>query len=217
MKSPITTIGIVDDHMVFTNALNLQINTFENCRVTLIANHGRDLQEQLTKCLPPQIILLDVNMPVMDGSATFKWLRINYPDVKIIILSGNGSEACMIKFLSLGANAFLSKTSAELKRTINEVIENGFSFSGQQTKRAMLSATAKGVGGNKNQFLVYTEEEELFLNYAATDMTYDQIAATMKTSSCRVEKLRGRLCDRVDVTSRVGLAVAAIKSGLVAV
>src|SRR5438046_3305151 len=111
---PKIKIALVDDHSLLRDALAGVIGNFDNCEVILRADNGEDFIHQL-KCLSlPDLIILDINMPVMDGYETAKWVKKNHPEINIIILSMFDSEVALIRLLQAGAKAFLKK-DAHLK------------------------------------------------------------------------------------------------------
>ncbi len=94
MKIP---IGIVDDHQLFLKSLALMLESFNNYSVVLMAINGKDLQEKISKENLPAIMLIDVNMPVMDGIATATWLKKNYPSIKLVALSMNDTDKTIMQ------------------------------------------------------------------------------------------------------------------------
>ena len=109
-KSP-TKIALADDHIVLRNALSSLIDNFENCKVIFQANDGKELTELISYDAPPDIVILDLNMPNMDGYDTALWLQKNFPDVKVLMLTMYDSEMLLIRLLQAGVKGFIKKTS----------------------------------------------------------------------------------------------------------
>ena len=103
------SVVLVDDHIHFRNELATLIGSFAGFVVPWQADNGRQLIERLTKTIAPDIVLLDVNMPEMDGYETAAWLRTNYPCVKVLALSMYDSEKTIARMLNLGARGFVLK------------------------------------------------------------------------------------------------------------
>ena len=111
------TIGLVDDHKLFREGLSGIIDSFENYKVVLEADNGNHLIAQLEKVPFPSIILLDINMPIMDGFETAEHLVKNFPQCRLLALSMSDSEISIIKMLKIGAKGYILKDirKAELK------------------------------------------------------------------------------------------------------
>src|SRR5215204_6401058 len=118
------TVAIADDHSLLRGALANLINTFPGYSILFEANNGRDLKEKIQKHSIPDIVMLDVNMPEMDGFESTQWLHKNYPQVKIMALSMMSDEKTIIKMFRLGANGYLLKNAEpeELKNCLDALI-----------------------------------------------------------------------------------------------
>lgn len=209
------TIGIVDDHTIFRKALRSFMNSFENYIVILEAANGKELQQELKKNPPPEILLLDLRMKEMDGFETAKWLYKHYPQIRIIILSEHVFDLTLINLLNNGAKAFLRKNidEKELLKAIYDVKEHGFHFSENITPRH-LTELYNGNKRNGNQLLL-TEKEERFLKLASSELTYKEIADNLKISERSVDKIRNCLFEKLHAKSRIGLTITAMQNGIV--
>ena len=211
-------IAIVDDHTMFRKGLMALVNLFPNYEILFDASNGKDFIAQLNPKKLPDIVLLDITMPEMDGYLTAEWLHNNYPDIKILALSTMDSEAAIIKMIKSGAKGYVLKDAEpdELKLAFDEVMSQGYFYNELVTRKVL-----KGVGkliDTKNPMSVFvklTEREIEFLKYACTEMTYKEIADKMFVSVRTVEGYRDALCEKLDLKSRVGLAMYAIKNQLV--
>jgi two-component system invasion response regulator UvrY len=99
-------IILADDHIVLRDALAALINTFDECRVLAVAADGEELIYELEKGGKPDIIMLDLNMPKMDGYAAAAWLKKNRPEIKIVVLTMYDSEVALIRLLQMGVRGF---------------------------------------------------------------------------------------------------------------
>jgi len=207
-------VAIVDDHTLLRNALAKLIDSFEGYRAYFQAENGADMKDKLKRKLIPDIILLDVNMPGMNGFETAEWLFNNYPQIKVVALSMFSDEATIIRMLKLGAKGYIMKTAEpeELHTALNSVMEKNFYLSEY--------ITGKIVGGlNKNleqpdDNVNLTDKEVEFLRFACSELSYKEIAEKMYVSTRRVEDYRNSLFDKLKVRSRVGLVMYAIKKGI---
>lgn len=206
-------VAIVDDHTLLRNALAKLIDSFEDFSVLFQAENGEELKEKLRRKLIPDIILLDVNMPGMNGFETAEWLFRNHPQVRILALSMFSDENTIIRMLKLGAKGYIMKTAEpeELQLALNSVMEKNFYLSEY--------ITGKIVGGlNKNMEhpdeLALSDKEVEFLKYSCSDLSYKEIAEKMYVSTRRVEDYRNALFEKLKVRSRVGLVIYAVKNGI---
>ena len=209
MKIP---IGIVDDHQLFLKSLSLMLKSFKIYDVVAEALNGKELQEKIRQSpVVPSIMLIDVNMPVMNGIATAKWLHTNYPDTKLVALSMNDNDTVIIDMIKAGCCAYLLKETHpdELEKALQEIHTKGFyngDVSNINFRRLLIS---------EQEAVVITDKEKLFLQFACSDLTYRDIAALMFLSERTIDGYRESLFGKLKVQSRVGLAMEAIRKGLV--
>ena len=217
MKDQSIKIAMIDDHILLRDALAGVINGFDNCRVILLAANGKELIGQLQRDNLPQLAILDLNMPEMDGYETAKYLRINHPDIYVLVLTMYDSEISLLRMVQAGARGFLKKDihPGELKLAIQSVMTSGYFYS--HTSAGKLVNLFKKENGSSSQTERFSlsENEITFLRLASTDMTYKEIATVMKISPRTVDNYRDSLFVKLNVKSRVGLAIYAIKSGVV--
>jgi DNA-binding NarL/FixJ family response regulator len=210
-------VGLVEDQLLFRKALIPLINQFENCRVMLEAGNGLELQEELKKGSLPDIVLLDIQMPGMNGYDTLAWLQKNYPSINVIIVTFIDSDFAMMRLLRDGAKAFLKKNMHpdELKKAIYSVKEKGYYYSDHTARRIF---NALHDEGDTNEFRKYAlaKKEIQFLQFARTDLTYKEIAREMKLSIRAIDKMRDHLFFKLDVKNRVSLVVKSLHEGIVA-
>jgi DNA-binding NarL/FixJ family response regulator len=208
------TIVIVDDHTLIAQALRGIIANFEQFEVIYECENGKDLQEKLqSKKIIPSIILLDISMPIMDGFETALWLKENHPDVLIMTLSMQDDEQSVIKMIKNGANGYLLKNThpAELEKALTKMINHGYYYPDWASKLvfASLNGDKKGIDNT----IKLTDREKEFLTYSITEMNYKEIAEKMFCSPRTVESYRDSLFEKLELKTRVGLAVFAMKNG----
>ena len=207
-------IIIVDDHKLFRKGMVGLINNFKNYKVVCEANNGEELTRQISASIRPDIIILDINMPVMDGYETALWLKKNFPKVKILALSMNDSEESIIKMLRAGANGYILKDAEphELENALTEVMQKGF-YHSDMVSGVLINSMHKGSDiTSMNQDSIQLNDREIeFLKLACTELTYKEIADKMFVAPRTVDGYRETLFEKLDVKNRVGLVLYAIK------
>jgi DNA-binding NarL/FixJ family response regulator len=210
------SIVIVDDHILIAKALQSIISYFDTFEVLYECANGKELQEkfEIEKNIP-NIVLLDISMPIMDGFETAKWLNEKHPKVLIMALSMQDDDNSLIKMVKNGASGYLLKNThpLELEKGLNSLIKNGNYFPEWAASKvfANLSSDSK----NSKMVIHISEREKEFLQYSVTEMHYKEIAENMCCSPRTVEGYRDNLFDKLELKTRVGLAVYALKNGFV--
>ena len=211
-----SSIAIVDDHRLFAQSLEVLINSFGNYDVAFYAPNGNDFINTLEeKNKLPDVVLLDINMPVMGGVETMKWIKENHPELKVIALSMDDSEETIIKMLRYGAKGYLLKDIHPdiFQKAISDVIEKGFYYSDNITNALLDSIDRK----DKDEAVKLKEREVEFLKLACTEKTYKEIASEMFLSPKTIDGYRESLFYKLEVKSRIGLVLYAIKNKVIEV
>jgi DNA-binding NarL/FixJ family response regulator len=205
-------VGMVDDHTLFIKSLGLMIESFGQYEVVAEAVNGKDFLEKIASQIRvPEIALIDVNMPVMDGVETAKRLNEKYPAMRLIALSMNDEDKSVISMFKAGCCAYLLKNThpTELEKALREIIQNGYynaDASNVNFRRLLLRAAEKPE-------IKMTVNEAQFLTYACSELTYKEIAAKMNLSERTIDGYRESLFEKFHVQSRVGLCLEAIRKG----
>jgi len=210
-------ILLADDHILLRDALAVLINSFEECKVIAVAGNGVELMKQIEQGNTPDLVLLDLNMPLMDGYESAKWLQQSYPDVKILILTMYDSEIALIRLLQVGVRGFLKKDihPAELKTALLSVANDGYYYSHNTTGKLASFFQKNHSSQVSIEKALLNETEIEFLKMASTDLTYKAIAQKMHMTPRAIDGYRDGLFDKLEVKSRVGLAIYAVKNGIV--
>ncbi len=208
---------MADDHVLLRNALASLIDSFEDCQVILQAGTGKELTEAIRKGVSPQVVILDLNMPEMDGFEAASWLQQHYPDILVLMLTMYDSELSLIRLLQAGVKGFLKKDihPSELKFAIQSVVQNGYYYSNHTTGKLVNLFRQHSDGNSLIQRSVLNDQEIQFLKLACSDLTYKEIAQRMGLNPRAVDTLRDQLFVKLDVKSRVGLALVALRQGVV--
>lgn len=216
-----TTIAIADDHILLRKALVTLINEFECCQVIIEASNGQELIDQLQQAKTlPQVAILDINMPVMDGHVTATYLARQYPAIHTLSLSMLNDEANVLKMLQAGVKGYVLKECHpdELNNAINHVARGEYFINELMTVQIgkRLSVMQQPLqSAHKEPSISLTDKEKEFLQWSITDLTYKEIATRMCISPRTVDSYRDTLFEKLQLKSRVGLAIYAIKNNLV--
>jgi two-component system, NarL family, invasion response regulator UvrY len=210
-------IVLTDDHVLLRNGLAELVKKLGHT-VLFEAGNGKDFIQQLDKKNMPELVLMDINMPEMDGFETTQWLKTNHPDVKVLALSMYDHENSIIRMLKCGAKGYILKDSepAELTAAINALLTKGYYYSDLVSGKlihAINEIDDKGSDANTLHHL--NERETSFLKYTCTELTYKEIADKMNVSPRTIDGYRDGLFEKLHVKTRVGLVMYAIKNGLV--
>lgn len=208
------SIVIVDDHTLIAQAIKSIISNFEAFEVLYVCENGADLIEKLNQNKKNlDIILLDISMPIMNGFETAKWLNENKPDVLIMALSMQNDEESVIKMIKNGADGYLLKNShpADLEKALFSLIEVGFYYPDWASK--IVFKNMKQQDKVIKTEVKITDREKEFLKFTTTEMSYKEIADKMFCSPRTVESYRDSLFEKLELKTRVGLAVFALKNG----
>ena len=210
------TVGIADDHQLFLKSLSLMISSFEGFTIIVEAMNGKDLINKLeSRKSEPDIILLDVNMPVMDGRQTADYLTQKFPAIKLVALSMKDDDATIINMIKAGCCSYLLKDihPEELNKALQEIYKKGYynSDAANINYRRLLQHE------EKQKELRLSEKEKQFLQLACSDATYKQIASSMHVSERTVDGYRENLFKKLEVQSRTGMALEAIRRNLVSI
>ena len=210
-------VAIADDHSLLRSALANLINTFDGYTIQFEANNGNDLREKIQQHLVPDIVLLDVNMPEMDGFETTLWLHKNYPHIKILALSMLSDEKSIIKMFRLGAKGYLLKNTdpGELRMALDSIINKDVYLSEYVSGKLVSGLHQDNHSVGKE--VVLNEKEREFLRWTCSELSYKEIAGKLFVSPRTVDDYRQSLFTKLKVHSRVGLVMYAIKNGIVEV
>ncbi len=206
------SVVVVDDHTLLSQAIESMVNTFDKFKVLYTCKNGKEVEEKF-KASPrniPDIVLVDVNMPVMNGIETTELVVNNYPNVHVLALSVEDTDGTILKMLKAGAVGYLLKDTKKqiLEKALLEIIENGFYHTKDVTKLLVGSVS----GRNGRRTVQFKENELKFMRLACSELTYKEIADKMFLSPKTIDGYRDSLFSKLEVRNRVGLVMYAIKN-----
>lgn len=213
MNTQETKVALVDDHELLRNGLAGIINRFDGYRVVFEAGNGKEFIHELSVNEKPDLILLDISMPEMDGYETAKWISENLPEARILVLSMLDHETAVIRMIQAGARGYIVKDCkpAILKEAFDHISTMGY-YSNDLVSSKYIHYISEGKA-DKITTIQITDKEKSFLSLACSDLTYKEIAGKMNASPRTIDNYRDSLFEKFDIKSRVGLALFAIKSG----
>jgi DNA-binding NarL/FixJ family response regulator len=219
---------ITDDHKIFRHGLKYALSDDTQLQYVGEAENGKELLE-LLKTTMPDVVLLDLKMPEMDGIEAVKQIRPLYPDVRILMLTSHDDEQFILHLIELGANGYLIKNAepSEIKKAIHFVYNQGYYFN-DLMNNAMLKKLSSVSNPEKSQtypdktpadkiitLVKLNDRETEVLKGICNELTTAQIAEQLYLSPRTIEGIRTTLIDKLGVKNVAGLVVYAIKNGIV--
>lgn len=212
------SVALVDDHKLFRKGLKSLIEMVgNNYTIVFEADNGVDMQAKLKKSPSPDILLMDIHMPDMDGYESVKWLSQYHPHTKVLVVSMIENDETIVRMLKMGVKGYLSKDvePKELSEALHAIMHKGYYFTDFITGKLVHSLQV-GVENNIGHPLPQINDREMeFLKLACSEMTYNEIAGKMFLSPKTIDGYRNALFEKLNVKSRVGLALYAVKNGIV--
>lgn len=210
-------IAIADDHKIFRKGVILSLRHYTNLRFVLEADNGQDLLDGIEEA-KPDVILMDLRMPVKDGIETTKYITKHYPDILVIILTMHEDERFVLHMMENGANGYLLKSTdpVEIKKAITDVVSKGY-YLNNFVNRILLKKSHNKVktAPSLNSEQEVTDKEKEVLRYICMEFTTQEIGEKMKISPRTVESIKERLMERFGVKNTAGLVFFAVKNNLI--
>lgn len=210
------SLVIVDDHLLIAKAIANIIAGFNKYKVLYEVENGLLLQEKLkSKHNIPDIVLLDISMPQMDGYETARWLTQHHPQVQIMALTMQNEDEALIKMIKCGAKGFLHKNihPTELELALETLTTKGYFFPSWATGKLLNNIVNED---RTDSFSISLSPKEIeFLQHAASELTYKEIGEKMFCSPRTVEGYRDMLFEKLNLKTRMGLVIYAIKHKII--
>lgn len=217
--TPPLKLAVADDQVMFRKGLRLLLRTFDKVELIIEANNGQELLDAIAKN-QPDIILLDLRMPVMDGLEATEKIKATYPDIKIILLTSYDDEELINQLMRVGANGYLLKNEEPevLKEAILAVAEKGFYFNDYVSKallKGMQKKPREVRPWKTDNNLELTKREMEVLNLICKEYTSAEIAEELFISIRTVENHRKSLLSKTSVRNTAGLVIYSIRHQLI--
>ena len=214
-----TKVAVVDDHQLVRTGLVQMVQSLPGWEVTIEAANGKDFIDQTNLLSPPDIVLLDIRMPIMDGYETALWIRSHLPETRVLVVSMVSREHAVIRMLRLGIYGFITKdtNTAELHQALKRIQQKQFHVNelvGNRIFHYFSDSTTEQLPDDKNDI---TDREFIFLRKCCSELTYRQIAKEMYVSPRTIDTYRDHLFEKLQVRTRVGLVIYALRTGLIEV
>ena len=213
----VVKVAIADDHQIFRKGVILSMRPYTNIKFVLEAENGEELIKGVAAA-QPEVILMDLRMPVKDGIETTKYINKHFPEIKIIILTMYEDERFVGHLMDSGANGYLLKSTEplEIKKAISDVMRTGFYLNNFVNKILIKKNYAKQkFNPNLNSEIVVSDREKEVLTLVCMEFTAQEIAQKMDISPRTVEAIKDRLMERFGVKNSVGLVFYAMKNSLI--
>ena len=221
MKSPDTNtvikVAIADDHTLFRTGVKTSLSQRKDIQMVVEAENGMQLMN-LLRHIQPDVVLLDIQMPIMDGLTALPEIKKLYPNVKVIMLSFLNDHSVISKMMELGANSYITKESGAdmIYDAIKAVYQNDFYFN-DLTNKALLSGlrTKRTAESSMPQDVHLNEKEITILKLMCEEKSTKEIADMVDLSPRTVEAIRDKLKTKTGTKSMAGLVLYAVKAGIV--
>ena len=210
-------IAIADDYKIFREGLKVSLGQDDKMQVIFEAENGEELITTM-ETKKPDIIIMDLKMPIMDGMEATQFIRKKYSDVKVLVVSMYEDDKFIIHLMEIGANGYLLKNAEpeEIRKAIYAVSENGYYFNDLVNKALLKKLVLKNnLKPSFNENVELTERELEVLKLICEEKTAPEIAKKIFLSPRSVEGIRQRLIEKVGVRNTAGLVMFAIKNGIV--
>lgn len=219
MPEPIRPIQymIADDHKIFRKGVVFSLSDYPELELVGEAENGKQIIE-LLEDVKPDVILMDLKMPEMDGIEATQYIHEHFPGVRVLILSMFDDEKFIVHLMENGAAGYLLKNSEpdEIKNAITGAVMNGYYFT-DLVNRAMLKkiVTHKQFKPTFKNEIQLTDRELEVLHLICEEHTAPEIAKMVYLSPRTVEGIRGKLIEKIGVKNTAGLVMYAVRNGLI--
>jgi len=208
-------VAIADDHTLFRAGVKTVLAMKRDIEMIAEADNGMQLLN-LLKHIEPDVILLDIQMPIMDGIATLPEIRKLYPHVKVIMLSMHNDHSMISKLMEIGANSYLTKNSDSetIYQAIKTCFEQEFFFNELTNKALLTGLRTKKTEPNAPDDVQLSDKELRILKLMCEEKTTKEIADIVEISPRTVEAIRDKLKTKTGSKSMAGLVMYAVKNGI---
>lgn len=219
MKNPesiVIKVAIADDHALFRAGVKTALSNRKDIQMIAEAENGMQLLN-LLKHVKPDVVLLDIQMPIMDGITTLPEVKKLYPDLKVIMLSMHNDHSVITRMMEIGANSYLTKDSDSemIYQAIRTCHEQEFYFNDLTNKALLNGLRMKRPVEQEMPEVSLSEKETTILKLMCEEKSTREIAAAVDLSPRTVEAIRDKLKTKTGAKSLAGLIMYAVKAGIV--
>jgi DNA-binding NarL/FixJ family response regulator len=217
MNEPdVIKVAIADDHHLFRTGVRTTLSMRKDIQMVAEAENGMQLLN-LLKHIKPDVVLLDIQMPIMDGLTTLPEIKKLYPDIKVIMLSMHNDHSMISKMMEIGANSYLTKESDSetIYRAIRTCYEEEFFFNDLTNKALLTGLRNKREPEPDPEDVQLSEKERTVLKLMCEEKSTKEIADIVEISPRTVEAIRDKLKIKTGAKSMAGLVMYAVKAGIV--
>ncbi len=214
-------VAIADDHKIFRDGIRMSLAEKENIQMTWEAEDGKDMMHKIS-VKPPDVLLMDIRMPEIDGINALEILRAEHKAVKVIVLTMYDDAQMINKVMEMGANAYLTKTTdpEEIYQAILTCVHEEFYFNELVNNAVMGKLQARKnvrhiFANNTNKAIDFTEKEIKILQLLAADNTTEEISKSIFLSPRTIETIRQNMKNKVNVKTISGLIMYAMRNRLI--
>jgi DNA-binding NarL/FixJ family response regulator len=209
-------VAIADDHALFRTGVKTSLSSRKDIQMIAEAENGMQLMN-LLKHIRPDVVLLDIHMPIMDGYTTLPEIKKLYPEIKVIMLSMNNDPSIITKMMEVGANSYLTKESDSetIYQAIRTCYEQEFFFNDLTNKALLNGLRMKKPQEAPLQEVHLNDKEITILKLMCEEKSTKEIADIVDLSPRTVEAIRDKLKTKTGVKSMAGLVMYAVKAGIV--
>jgi DNA-binding NarL/FixJ family response regulator len=218
MKNPdaVIKVAIADDHTLFRTGVKTSLSSRKDIQMVAEAENGMQLLN-LLRHIKPDVVLLDIQMPIMDGLSTLPEIKKLYPDIKVIMLSMHNDHSMITRMMEIGANSYLTKESDSetIYQAIRTCYEDDYFFNDLTNKALLNGLRTKKVPEAATPEVQLTEKEVTILRLMCEEKSTKEIADEVDLSPRTVEAIRDKLKTKTGAKSMAGLVMYAVKAGIV--
>ncbi|RYY96628.1 MAG: response regulator transcription factor [Chitinophagaceae bacterium] len=218
MKNPNAPIkvAIADDHHLFRTGVRTSLSTYKDIQMVAEAENGMQLLN-LLRHIRPDVVLLDIQMPIMDGLSTLPEIKKLYPDVKVIMLSMHNDHSMISRMMELGANSYLTKESDSetIYQAVKTCYDDEFYFNDLTNKALLSRLRMKPEARDLDLDAQLSDKEKTILKLMCEEKSTREIAEMVEISPRTVEAIRDKLKVKTGAKSMAGLVMYAVKAGIV--
>ena len=216
LEPSVIKVAIADDHHLFRTGVKTSLQSRKDIQMVAEAENGMQLLN-LLRHIKPDVILLDIQMPIMDGLTTLPEIKKLYPEMKVIMLSMHNDHSVITRMMEIGANAYLTKEtdSETIYQAIRTCFEEEFFFNDLTNKALLNGLRTKKPAEPEAPEVQLTDKEVTILRYMCEEKSTKEIADLVDLSPRTVEAIRDKLKSKTGAKSMAGLIMYAVKAGIV--